>query len=111
MSKSCLRLLISGDGTGRASEVAHEDLFVARYEQLLSWACDSTEGDSERAEDLVQDAFIQFTLSRPVLDQIENLNGYLLFNLFNSCRRFDHLPRCNDRTLENNVWIDRGALP
>jgi DNA-directed RNA polymerase specialized sigma24 family protein len=85
MSKLRLHLVVTGNGPDRASEVGHEDLFIARYEQLLSWAGDMTEGDWERAEDLVQDVFIQFTLSRPALDQIENLDGYLrvcLRNLF-----------------------------
>jgi RNA polymerase sigma factor (sigma-70 family) len=33
--------------------------------------------DREQAEDLVQEAFVQFTLSRPDLDSIQNLEGYL----------------------------------
>jgi DNA-directed RNA polymerase specialized sigma24 family protein len=34
--------------------------------------------DAARAEDLLQDAYIQFTLARPDLGAIENLDGYLV---------------------------------
>jgi DNA-directed RNA polymerase specialized sigma24 family protein len=64
-------------------DTAHEDLFVARYERLLTWATSLTEGNAMEAEDLVHDAFIQFTLSRPDLDSIENLDGYLRQTLRN----------------------------
>ena len=72
-------------------DIAHEDLFVARYERLLAWAMSLTEGEAMEAEDLLHDAFIQFTLSRPDLDSIENLDGYLRQTLRNlrvsQCRR------------------------
>ena len=64
-------------------DTAHEDLFVARYERLLVWAMSLTEGAAMEAEDLVHDAFIQFTLSRPDLDSIGNLDGYLRQTLRN----------------------------
>lgn len=56
---------------------AHEELFLARYERLLAWALLLTEGDATAAEDLVHDAFVQFTLAQPDLQTIENLDGYL----------------------------------
>src|SRR6266436_5170440 len=56
---------------------AHEEVFLAKYGKLRSWALQLTEHDSERAEDLVHDAYIQFTLAQPDLDAISNLNGYL----------------------------------
>lgn len=56
---------------------SHEDLFLQRYEWLLNWALQLTGRNHEQAEDLVHDAFIQFTLSRPDLDSIQNLEGYL----------------------------------
>ncbi len=72
-------------------DTAHEDLFLARYERLRAWAMSLTEGEAMEAEDLVHDAFIQFTLSRPDLDSIENLDGYLRQTLRNlrvsQCRR------------------------
>lgn len=63
----------------RSSRTAtnHEALFIERYQRLLGLALQLTEGDRERAEDLVHDAFIQFSFSRPDLDTIENLEGYL----------------------------------
>src|SRR6266487_4392744 len=62
-----------------------EDQFIERYERLHGWALALTAGDQERAEDLVHDAFIQFTLRRVELGAIENLDGYLhrmLRNMF-----------------------------
>jgi RNA polymerase sigma factor (sigma-70 family) len=56
---------------------SHEDLFIQRYEWLLNWALQLTGRNREQAEDLVHDAFIQFTLTRPDLDSIQNLEGYL----------------------------------
>ncbi len=56
---------------------SHEDLFVARFERLLGWAMQLAEGDRTQAEDLAQDAFIQFTALRPDLKAIRNLDGYL----------------------------------
>lgn len=63
----------------RASKATtnHEALFIERYQRLLGLALQLTEGDRERAEDLVHDAFIQFSFSRPDINQIENLEGYL----------------------------------
>jgi DNA-directed RNA polymerase specialized sigma24 family protein len=55
----------------------HEALFIERYQRLLGLALQLTEGDRERAEDIVHDAFIQFTFSRPDVSSIENLEGYL----------------------------------
>jgi RNA polymerase sigma factor (sigma-70 family) len=62
---------------------AHEDAFLARYAKLRSWALQLTENDRERAEDLVHDAYIQFTFARPDLNAIGNLNGYLYTMLRN----------------------------
>lgn len=55
----------------------HEELFLERYKRLRGWALQLTENDREQAEDLVHDTYIQFTLTRPDLDAIGNLNGYL----------------------------------
>lgn len=55
---------------------SHEDLFVARYDALLRQARRLTSTPAE-AEDVVQDAFIRFSVTRPDLDQIDNLDGYL----------------------------------
>lgn len=54
----------------------HERIFLARYTRLRAWALQLT-GDNDEAEDLVHDAFIQFTFTCPDLDSIQNLDGYL----------------------------------
>ncbi|HSE20316.1 MAG TPA: RNA polymerase sigma factor [Pyrinomonadaceae bacterium] len=54
-----------------------EQLFTERYAQLLAWALRLTNSHRASAEDLVQDAFIQFTLSNTSLDRIANVDGYL----------------------------------
>ncbi len=54
-----------------------ERLFTERYESLLAWAMGLTNQQREAAEDLVQDAFVQFMLGRTRLEEIENIDGYL----------------------------------
>ncbi|HEX8138836.1 MAG TPA: RNA polymerase sigma factor [Pyrinomonadaceae bacterium] len=66
-----------------AAAERHEELFLARYARLRGWALQLTEHDRERAEDLLHDAFIQFTFARPDLHGIGNLDGYLYTMLRN----------------------------
>ncbi len=54
-----------------------EQLFTERYESLLAWALRLTNRQQDAAEDLVQDAFVQFVLGTTPLEQIENIEGYL----------------------------------
>jgi RNA polymerase sigma factor (sigma-70 family) len=54
-----------------------EEVFTKRYAQLLAWALRLTNQHRASAEDLVQDAFIQFTRGRTNLAEIENVDGYL----------------------------------
>lgn len=56
---------------------SHVDVFVEHYDVLRRWAVQFTENDHARAEDLLHDLFIHFTLARPDLDSIQNLEGYL----------------------------------
>ncbi len=56
---------------------SHEEAFIQRYDQLVVWTLHLTGHDQQRTEDLVHDAFIQFTLARPDLNAIQNLEGYL----------------------------------
>jgi RNA polymerase sigma factor (sigma-70 family) len=58
------------------SSQAHADLFLDRYDQLLQWSLRLT-NDEQQARDIVHDAFIQFTLKSPMLNEIGNLDGYL----------------------------------
>src|SRR5215813_236180 len=62
---------------------SHEDLFIERYEALLSQALHIAEGDRQQAEDLLHDAFIQLTLLRPDLSKVTNIDGYLFITLRN----------------------------
>lgn len=54
-----------------------EQLFTERYQGLLAWAMRLTNQQRDAAEDLVQDAFVQFVLGRTRLEEIENIDGYL----------------------------------
>src|SRR5918911_794261 len=59
------------------SELSREQLFAERYEMLLACALHLTSQRRDSAEDLVQDAFVQFVLARTQLEEIENINAYL----------------------------------
>src|SRR5262252_8150123 len=61
----------------KAEPYTHEDIIIQRYDWLLNWSMKLNGYNSQEAEDLVHDAFIQFTLSAPDLGSIENLDGYL----------------------------------
>lgn len=103
----------------RSHSASHEDAFVQRYAQLLTWARRLTDGDRRAAEDLVHDAFVNFILSRPDLESVQNLDGYLftslrhlhLANMRRSRRRGDaHLPLVEyDSALDalKTVWAGR----
>jgi len=54
-----------------------ERLFTERYGDLFAFAMHLTGQRRDVAEDLVQDAFVQFVLGRTRLEEIENINGYL----------------------------------
>lgn len=55
----------------------HEDVFLEHYAALKRRAVRLAQGDSARAEDLLHDVFVQFTLARPNLDDIDNTEAYL----------------------------------
>lgn len=75
--------------------LSHEEVFLARYGTLRAWARRLTDGDAARAEDLVHDAFVQFTFARPDLALIQNLDGYLYQMLRNL--NISQLRRANRR--------------
>ncbi len=64
----------------------HEDVFLSHYEKTLKWSLQLTGNDRQQAEDLVHDVFIQFALSQPNLEEIDNLEGYLFAMLRNLMR-------------------------
>ncbi|MGH9961093.1 MAG: RNA polymerase sigma factor, partial [Pyrinomonadaceae bacterium] len=59
------------------SPATHEAAFNERYERLRKSAHILTKQNQEQAEDLLHDAFVQFLLSHPDLQSIQNLDGYL----------------------------------
>jgi DNA-directed RNA polymerase specialized sigma24 family protein len=67
----------------RRITINREELFAQRYEWLLGLALQLTGGDPSRAEDLLHNAFIQFTLPRHDLPPVQNLEGYLYAMLRN----------------------------
>ena len=64
-------------------EATHEEAFLERYDRLLGQALHITERRYSAAEDLVHDAFIQFTLRKPELSAINDLDSYLFIVLRN----------------------------
>ncbi len=70
---------------------SHEDLFIERYQRLLAWSLKLTAHDRQLAEDLLHDAYVQFTLNRPDLAAIHDLDSYLYAMLHNS--HVSHLRR------------------
>ena len=85
-------------------EQKREELFTERYERLLAWALRLTNQNRASAEDLVQDAFIQFVLGRTSLEEIENIDGYLRRML-----RYMHLSRMNrnaEKVLDRTISIN-----
>ena len=75
----------------------HGEIFLANYSRVRRWALQLTKADRERADDLVHDAYIQFTFTRPDLNAIRNLDGYLYTMLNNlhlsQVRRLERLQR------------------
>lgn len=62
---------------------SQEELFLTKYVRLCGWALNLTQNDRERAEDLVHDLYVQLVHTRPNLDAITNLDGYLYRSLYN----------------------------
>jgi DNA-directed RNA polymerase specialized sigma24 family protein len=86
-----------------------EDVFIARYERLRGWALHLSGGDRAAAEDLLQEAFVQFTATNPDLGSIQNLDAYL-FGLvrilhLSQTRRTLRRARVLDSVLDYNAAI------
>src|SRR5579872_1612906 len=54
-----------------------ESLLESYYSQLLKWGAVLTRGDAGMAHDIVHDLCLHFTLAKPDLRQVANLDGYL----------------------------------
>src|SRR6266496_4174021 len=76
---------------------SHEDLFTNRYQRLLAWSMRLTGNERDLAEDLLHDAYVQFTFAKPDLNSIKNLDGY-----FYSMLRNLHLSHVRRET--RNHW-------
>src|SRR5947209_357807 len=55
----------------------HEEVFLERYDRVKKWAMHLAGNDRQAAQDLLQDAFVQFTFSRPDIATINNLDAYI----------------------------------
>lgn len=87
-----------------------EQLFTERYANLRLWAIHLTNQESA-ADDLVQDAFVQWMLGRTRLEEIENIDGYLRTMLRNM--HFSRMSRAAQRLQETALSIadyDSGLL-
>ena len=87
-----------------------EQLFTERYANLRVWAIRLTNQEST-ADDLVQDLFVQWMLSRTRLEEIENIDGYLRTMLRNM--HFSRMSRAAQRLQETTLSIadyDSGLL-
>jgi DNA-directed RNA polymerase specialized sigma24 family protein len=60
-----------------APAVETEQMLATYYGQLLKWGAVLTRGDAGKAQDLVQEFCLYFTLTRPNLSEVANLDGYL----------------------------------
>ena len=59
------------------TQPAREQLFVRHYDWLLGWALTLTEGDEWQAQELVHEAFIEFTRAGDAPDEIRDPQAYL----------------------------------
>ncbi|HEU4834503.1 MAG TPA: RNA polymerase sigma factor [Pyrinomonadaceae bacterium] len=83
-------------------QLFREQLFTERYANLRVWAIHLTNQESA-ADDLVQDAFVQWMLVRTRLEEIENIDGYLRTMLRNM--HFARLSRAAQRLQETTLSI------
>lgn len=83
---------------------AYADVFIARYERLLVWSLKLTDHDRQMAEDLVHDTFVQFMLSRPNLNTVQNLEAYLYTMLKNT--HLSQLRRASQKPQHNLALIE-----
>ena len=58
-----------------------DQLLASRYSQLLHWGAILTRGDIGKAEEIVQELCLYFTLTQPDLTSVANLDGYLYTSL------------------------------
>jgi DNA-directed RNA polymerase specialized sigma24 family protein len=54
-----------------------DELLARRYAQFFKWGVILTRGDEGKAEEIVQELCLYFTLARPDLSNVSNVDGYL----------------------------------
>jgi hypothetical protein len=59
-----------------AAAVRTEQVLERYYGQLVEWGTLLTRGDEGKAQDLVHDFCLHFTVTRPDLSGVANLDGY-----------------------------------
>jgi RNA polymerase sigma factor (sigma-70 family) len=86
----------------------HEDLFMRRYQGLRKAALQLTAHDTQLAEDLVHEAYVQFTLARTELHSIQNLDAYL----YGMLRKLNmsHLRRASRLQYVSSFLVDYDTL-
>ncbi|HYM00864.1 MAG TPA: hypothetical protein VEZ90_18045, partial [Blastocatellia bacterium] len=96
---------------------SHEEIIIQRYDWLFNWSMKLTGYNRPESEDLVHDAFVEFTLSAPDIGSIENIDGYLyglLRNLsLSRARRRSRIDWQSDSVLDYDsaeLWL-RSAHP
>jgi len=60
-----------------------EQILESYYEQFSEWALVLTRGDRAQAEEIVQELCLHFSVARPNLTGVENLDGYFYISLRN----------------------------
>ena len=64
-------------GREATQAVEIKQLLATKYSQLQRWGAVLTGGDSGRAQELVQEFCLYFTLTKPNLTEVVNVDGYL----------------------------------
>src|SRR5258708_19984354 len=55
----------------------YRELFIGRYDQVIAWAMELSQGDRAVAEDLLHDLYVLFSIHEPNIDPAQNVDGYL----------------------------------
>src|SRR6266567_9471620 len=76
MSSSCL-VRVTSWLVLQTRSTDHESAFIERYLRLYVWVLVPTKQNRRQAEDLLHDAFVQFSISHSDLQWIQNLDAYL----------------------------------
>jgi RNA polymerase sigma factor (sigma-70 family) len=63
---------------------SQEEAFIQHYNWLIRWAMQFSNNDVARAEDLVQEVFVQFAFSQTDLSLVHNIPAYLYTSLRNT---------------------------